>query len=115
MRDLRLKSGAVEQLTARATGDGQTALLAALPPPSDYCNVPMSLARERDCPLAVSRPIDLAARRSERTAAQELDDHRILVASLEAVVEKKRQAVLAGGSADTRRAQSVPFRCHILR
>jgi hypothetical protein len=89
---LTAESVAVEQLTARAMGDGQAALLAALPPPSDYCNVPMSLARERDCPLAVSRPIDLAAKRSERTAAQELDDHRVLVASLQSVVEEKRQA-----------------------
>jgi hypothetical protein len=89
---LTAEKGVVEQLTARTTGDGQIALLAALPPPSDYCNVPMSLARERNCPLAISRPIDIAAKRSERTATQELDDHRDLVASLEAAVEKKRQA-----------------------
>lgn len=89
---LNAESFAVEQLTARAAGDEQAALLAALPPPSDYCNVPMSLARERDCPLAVSRPIDFSAMRSERTAAQELADQRLLVASLTALVEKKRQA-----------------------
>ena len=63
---------AVEQLTARARGEAQTELLASLPPPRDYCNVPMSLAREHGCPLAAGRPFDLAERRSERTAAQEL-------------------------------------------
>lgn len=89
---LTAERSAVDQLTARAAGDEQTALLAELPPPSGFCSVPMSLARERDCPLAVSRPIDFAARRSERTAAQELVDHKKIVASLEVVAESKRQA-----------------------
>ena len=103
---LSAENGAVAQLSALATGEGQAALIAALPPPSDYCNVPMSLARERDCPLAVSRPIDFAARRSDRTAAQELDDQRALVASLEAVVEQKRQAYshAEAGTYDARKA-----------
>ena len=83
---------AVEQLTASAAGDGQSALLAELPPSSGFCSVPMNLARERDCPLAMSRPIDFTARRSERTAAQELVDHQNILASLHAVAETKRQA-----------------------
>jgi hypothetical protein len=83
---------AVDQLTASAAGDGQSALLAELPPPSGFCSVPMNLARERDCPLAMSRPVDFTARRSERTAAQELVDHQNILASLQAVAETKRQA-----------------------
>jgi hypothetical protein len=89
---LTAERAAVDQLTAGAAGDGQAALLAELPPPSGYCSVPMSLARERDCPLAVSRPIDFAARRSDRTAAQELVDHQKIVASIEVLAETKRQA-----------------------
>lgn len=85
---------------AQLAGSNQSSLLAALPPPRDYCNVPMTLAHEQGCPLAVSRPIDLGARRSDRTAAQELDAQRHLVQALEAVAANHRAAV-AGAEAAT--------------
>lgn len=94
---LTLEQSVLEQLA----GNNQTSLLAALPPARDYCNVPMSLAREQDCPLAVSRPIDLASRRSERTAAEELEGQRRLVQTLEASVADRRGALAAAESATT--------------
>jgi hypothetical protein len=47
----------------------------------------MTQAREQRCPLAVSLPIELAARRSENSAATELKIQRELVRSLEAAAE----------------------------
>jgi hypothetical protein len=89
---LAMEQGTAEQLEGRANGDKQTGLLAALPPPRDYCNVPMKLARDRGCPLATARPADLAERRSERSAAEELEAQRGLVRALDTNLEQKRTA-----------------------
>ncbi|HEX9736560.1 MAG TPA: hypothetical protein VGG06_31730, partial [Thermoanaerobaculia bacterium] len=101
---LAMEQAAIEQLEGQAKGDKQTDLLAALPPPRDYCNVPMKLARERGCPLAATRPADLAERRSERSAAEELNVQRDLVRALKANVEQKRTAQEAARTA-TREAR----------
>jgi hypothetical protein len=100
---LKSENGALELLTAAAAGT--TSLLAGLPPPRDYCNIPMTLIRERGCPLATSRPIDLASRRSERTAEAELADQQKLVAALSATTDEKRRAVdvASKGTVDARR------------
>jgi hypothetical protein len=79
---------AQERITfEQLSGNSQASLLAALPPPKEYCNVRMTQAREQRCPLAVSLPIELAARRSENSAATELKIQRELVRSLEAAAE----------------------------
>jgi hypothetical protein len=91
-----------EQTTwAQLAGSSQSALLETLLVATDRCNVPMSLAREQNCPLAVSRPIDLASRRSERTAAEELDVQRRLVETLEASVANTRKALASAQTATT--------------
>jgi hypothetical protein len=90
---LAMESATIEQLTSKATGEKQTNLFASLPPPRDYCNVPMALARERGCPLASTRPADLAERRGERTAAEELDAQREVVQVLESTMEAQEQAL----------------------
>jgi hypothetical protein len=93
---------AQEQTTlGQLAGSSQASLLVALPPAKDYCNVRMIVARERGCPLAVSRPIDLASRRSERTAAEELELQRQLVQSLEAAADEDRRALLTAQGATT--------------
>ena len=75
-------------------GHNQASLLAALPPPKEYCNVRMTVAREHHCPLAISLPIELAARRSELTAAAELELQRELVQSLEVAAQADERALL---------------------
>ncbi len=90
---LAMESATVVQLASKAKGESQSNLFAGLPPPRDYCNVPMALARERGCPLASTQPLDLAERRSERTAAEELEAQREVVRAIEATVAKKEQAL----------------------
>jgi hypothetical protein len=91
---------AMEQAAlAQLAGNNQSSLLAALPPPRDYCNVPMTLAREQGCPLAVSRPTDLGSKRSERTAAQEREGQRRLVQTLEAAAANHHAALAAAEAA----------------
>lgn len=72
----------VQESVAALAGNEQSGLLAGLPPSRDFCNVPLHVAQEKGCPLAVGRPTGLAARRSERTAAEELEAERQLAASL---------------------------------
>lgn len=72
---------------------GEPSLIAQLPPARDYCNVPMWLARKRGCALAETIPEDLGARRSERSAEEELARARELVGALAANVEAKRAAL----------------------
>ena len=76
-------------------GTQQSGLLAELPPPRDFCNVPLRVAREHNCPLVVNQPADLAAKRSEvaakkseQVAAEELAKERQVVAALQQ--EKRR-------------------------
>ncbi len=64
-------------------GTQQFGLLAALPPSRDFCNVPLRVAHEKGCPLAVDRPIALDSKRSERAASEELAAERQVVAALE--------------------------------
>jgi hypothetical protein len=90
---LAMESATVAQLTSKAKGESQSNLFAGLPPPRDYCNVPMALARERGCPSASSRPADLGERRSERTATEELEAQREVVRAIEAHIAKKEQAL----------------------
>jgi len=77
---------------AELAGGAQSALLADLPPARDFCNVPLSMARTHECPIARFRPVDLATVRSERTAAEELAARRQLVDALEREVAQIRDA-----------------------
>jgi hypothetical protein len=74
--------GGVEGTVSELAGTQQSGLLAALPPPRDFCNVPLRAAHENACPLAVGRPPDLATRRSARAAADELGAERTVAAAL---------------------------------
>lgn len=85
----------LEQLT----GISQTSLLASLPPAREYCNVRMSVARDQNCPLAVSRPVDLESRRSQHTAERELEIQRQLIQALEDALDRDRSAVDAARTA----------------
>ena len=87
---LRIERATLEQLDPEATGSDQDGPFVQLPPPTGYCNVPMDLARERGCPLAATRPIDLAERRAERTLQEQLEAHRAVVRALEARAEACR-------------------------
>jgi hypothetical protein len=89
-----------EQATlSQLSGDSQSDLLAALPPPTGFCSVPMSVAREERCPLAVSRPTDISSRQSERTAAEELVHRRRIVQTLEDGATDRRKALAAAEAA----------------
>lgn len=83
------------QLKGDVRKDGQLALLASLPPARDYCGVPMTLAREHGCPLAASRPVDLAEKRSERSAAEEVANLERVVHAIGGIIDAKRQALAA--------------------
>jgi hypothetical protein len=103
---------AVQDVVGELAGTGQSGLLAALPPPRDFCNVPLRMAREHNCPLVVNQPIDLAAKRSEAAAkksdlvaSQELTAERDVVAALQK--EKRR---IEGELAEAERATKTARR-----
>lgn len=97
---LAMQRGAVEALL----GTTQSDVLASLPPPRDYCSVPLSLARERQCPLATNRPASLAAVRGERTAEEDLATQRAVVEACDREVASLREAFRAA-ERDTRTAR----------
>lgn len=85
----------VQGVVIEMAGTQQSGMLAALPLPRDLCNVPLRVAREHNCPLVETRPVDLAAKRSEVTskrselaASEELGAERKVVAALQK--EKRR-------------------------
>lgn len=86
--------------------DGQSALdqLVQLPPPPDYCNVPMKVARHQGCPLAVGRPIHLQEHRAKRATESELAERRANLERLEEVV-KQAKAAYESAKRDTDRAR----------
>lgn len=99
---------ALERTTLQElAGNSQAALLINLPPSRDYCSVRMTVAREHGCPLAISRPVALAEHRSERTAEEELRDHRARVQRLEAAVETERHTVAEAVSATSIARQNL--------
>jgi hypothetical protein len=101
---LASEKGALDVLKAPK---GQNAsLLAQLPPPSGYCNVPISLARDQGCPIATSRPIELAARRSERSAQDELVALETRIGALVTMEGEKQESLTkaAQGTSVARRS-----------
>jgi hypothetical protein len=87
---LEQERATLDQLRARTAGDAQIAILASLPPSTGYCSVPLSVARDRECPLALSTPLRFNDRLVQRTAAQELEDLSTVVHGLEHLVSQKR-------------------------
>ena len=53
----------------------------------------MTLARERECPLATTRPTKLAERRSEKSAEEELRDLHAVVRAPEEAAEQRPAAL----------------------
>jgi hypothetical protein len=95
LEDAELRLKLERRGLAELRGDAQVEVFAALSPGRGFCNVPMELARRRGCPLASSRPLDLAEKRSQRTAAEEIAEMEAVVRELERVVEEKRSAFAA--------------------
>jgi len=96
----------LSQVSAYDLAERQASVLEALPPSREYCGVPIALARAHDCPLLSTRPIDLEQRRSEKTAAEELELQREVVRSLAMMLTAKREALETARMAtiDARRA-----------
>jgi predicted nucleic acid-binding Zn-ribbon protein len=88
IRAVRDRLEGVKGVTAELAREGQSELLSSLPPPRDFCNVLLSEARESGCPLAVGRPIEIGAKRSQRAADDELAAKRVVVAGLEREVKR---------------------------
>jgi len=108
-RDLKDANDRLEMqrsVLSQLAGYSQSSVLAELPAAVGYCNVPITLAREKGCPLAVSRPMEFAAGQSARTAAQEQTAQGELVKSLEAKVNEFKKALSAAEAStkETRRA-----------
>ena len=101
---LRWHEETLQQAKGETRKSAQVALLASIPPPRDYCAVPLTLARERGCPLATSRPIQIAEKRSERAAAEENANLERIVEATRDLLRTKRQS-LAGLETSTRDAR----------
>jgi hypothetical protein len=102
IEDARSRLALVQQSVGELAGHAQSGLLAALPPSRDFCNVPLHIANEKGCPIALGRPTELSARRSERSAAEELAAERELFASLELEVAKIESAIQVAESSTTK-------------
>ncbi len=107
-RGVQERLDAVKRLIAELAGTQQSGLLEALPPPRDYCNMPLMLAREHNCPLIAKQPIDLAARRSEvaakkseQVAAEELDAERQAVSVLQGELQRTEDELEMAARATT--------------
>jgi predicted nucleic acid-binding Zn-ribbon protein len=90
LTDVQERLDGVQGVVGELAGTQQSGLLAALPPPRGFCNVPLRVAREHNCPLVVNHPADLAAKRSEvaaknseQVAVEELAAERRIVAALQ--------------------------------
>ncbi len=86
-------AAAVLQATADALTEEQASLLETLPPSSEFCGAPISMARIHNCPLLISSTIDIEQRRSVRTAEEELELQRELVRSLAVKLAARQEAL----------------------
>ncbi|MBK6531599.1 MAG: hypothetical protein IPF99_18925 [Deltaproteobacteria bacterium] len=100
----QLESAALQQLSA--PDKKLPSLLAGLGPSRGFCNVPMDHARKSGCPIASTIPLDLTARRSEGTAAAEVEQKQRLVDVLRVVTDEKRR-LLADAAKATALARRV--------
>lgn len=91
----------VQGVVGELAGTQQSGLFAALPPTRDFCNVPLRVAHEKGCPLAVGRPIDLGSKRSERAASDELAAERQVAATLQQEIQRIEREIEAAKIATT--------------
>jgi hypothetical protein len=89
----------VQGVVGELAGTQQSGLVAALPPARDFCNVPLRVAHEKGCPLAVDRPIELGSKRSERAASEELAAERQVVAALQQEIRRIENEIEAARGA----------------
>lgn len=68
-------------------------LFAKLKPPTDFCQMPYTAANAARCPMNMGRPADLAIRRAERTAEEELRDQEQTLDVLAELVSARRRAL----------------------
>lgn len=68
---LTSSEGALQQLASKEAGERAEHQIAMLPAGALYCNVKLSEARDRHCPLAASRTVALDERRAAHSAAEE--------------------------------------------
>lgn len=83
LKGVKERFDSVQGVVSELAGTQQSGLFATLPLPRDFCNVPLRVAHEKGCPLAVERPIELSSKRSERAASEELAAERQVVAALQ--------------------------------
>jgi hypothetical protein len=95
LKEMKDRLAVIQGSVGEFAGKEQSGLLASLPPSRGFCNVPLRLAHEKGCPIAVDRPGDLAAKRSERSAAQDLAAERLVASGLEAEVRRLEAALQA--------------------
>jgi hypothetical protein len=104
LKGVRDRLEPVQGAVVELAGTQQSGLLATLPPSRDFCNVPLRVAHEHGCPLAVGRPVDLTSKRSERTAAEELAAERKVAAALQQEVVRIEKEIEAA-ERDTKKAR----------
>jgi uncharacterized protein YydD (DUF2326 family) len=107
LKGIQERLDAVQGVVGELAGTQQSGLLAALPPPRDFCNVPLRVAHEKGCPLAVGRPLDIASKRSERAATEELATERGLAAALQQEVTRIKGEVEAAERATKNARQKL--------
>lgn len=95
LKETKERLAVVQGAVGELAGQEQSGLLGSLPPSRGFCNVPLRVAHEKGCPLAVDRPSDLTAQRSERSAAQDLVAERLVAASLQDEVRRLELALKA--------------------
>lgn len=83
----------VQGVVSELAGTQQSGLLAALPPSRDFCNVPLRVAHEKGCPLAVERPVELGSKRSARAASVELAAERQVVTALQQEIQRIKDEI----------------------
>lgn len=105
-KGMRERLDGVKGEVTELEGHGQSDPLSLLPPPPAFCNVLLSEAREKGCQLAVGRPLEIGAKRSERAAADELAARRAVVAGLERELTRLEAEIRAaeGATNSARRA-----------
>lgn len=109
LKEARHRFDVVQAAVSELAGGEQSGLLACLPPSRGFCNVPLRYAREKGCPIAMDHPAELAAKRGERSAVQELAAEREVAAWLEHEVKRLEEA-LGLSQARTRAARRTLFK-----
>jgi len=104
LKGVREQLERVKGVTAELDGKQQSELASSLLPHRGFCSVLLSEAREKGCPLAEGRPVDIEAKRSERAAANELAAKHAEVAELERK-EKRLESEIKAADQATKNAR----------